>query len=162
MTIDTHDPYVGFHTTTGEIKRITLDNGLAPADGEEDVDGLIAHRIPSLLGLSQNDWHETKVWNGTEYITVARKPNPHSFWDAEANDWDWDPEPVFREIRAYRNNLLLGTDWVFSPDSPLTADQIQEVRDYRQLLRNLPSYITSKPTSLLEIEFPAPPTCLSS
>jgi len=41
-------------------------------------------------------------------------------------------------IRAARNQLLSQCDWTQLPDSPLTDEQKQAWRDYRQALRDLP------------------------
>jgi hypothetical protein len=37
-----------------------------------------------------------------------------------------------------RNHLLTTSDWTQLPDSPLTEEQKQAWREYRQLLRDLP------------------------
>lgn len=42
------------------------------------------------------------------------------------------------EIRARRDRLLAATDWAVLPDSPLDAQLLEEVKTYRQALRDVP------------------------
>lgn len=42
------------------------------------------------------------------------------------------------EIRARRDRLLAATDWTVLPDSPLDAQLLEEVKTYRQALRDVP------------------------
>lgn len=159
MTLDTSDPYVGYHTASGTLQRLSLDLGRAPVDGAEE-NGLIVHRIPHLGGLTEEEWMNTKIWNGTEYVTVDPKPNLHAFWNAETQEWDWDSEKVMTEVRMERDKLLSVTDFVLLPDAPLSDIQKEEVKIYRQALRDLPSLITWKIVNKYEVEFPVKPDFL--
>ena len=48
------------------------------------------------------------------------------------------------EIRARRDRLLAATDWAVLPDSPLDAQLLEEVKTYRQALRDVPE-LTNPP-----------------
>ena len=53
------------------------------------------------------------------------------------------PDPVLRDIiRIDRNALLAESDWTQAPDSPLSEEQKQLWRSYRQALRDLPATTT--------------------
>ena len=42
------------------------------------------------------------------------------------------------EIRTKRDALLVETDWTQLPDAPLSDDQKEQAREYRQMLRDIP------------------------
>lgn len=42
------------------------------------------------------------------------------------------------EIRTKRDALLAETDWTQLPDAPLSDDQKEQAREYRQMLRDIP------------------------
>jgi hypothetical protein len=52
---------------------------------------------------------------------------------------DYDAE--WAVVRAQRDAKLAASDWTQLPDVPLTAEQVQEWRTYREALRN----VTSQP-----------------
>lgn len=52
-----------------------------------------------------------------------------------------DQEQALENVRAYRNELLLASDYTQLPDVPLTAAQVQQWRVYRQALRDYPKLI---------------------
>jgi hypothetical protein len=61
--------------------------------------------------------------------------------DATAIEYVYTQRPieaVSDEMRAYRNHLLLDSDWSQLTDAPLTQEQVQLWQGYRQALRNLP------------------------
>lgn len=162
MTIpDENDSFVGYHTETGELMRIELDIGRSPADGIYKH-GLIVHRIGTLGGLTEDDWMRTKVWSGTEYITVPEKPNKYAFWDSTQSPpaWDWNVDSIMTEVRERRNYYLSITDWAVLPDAPLTEEQVEEVQAYREQLRNFPSTVTWKIADPDEAPIPARPSFL--
>lgn len=59
----------------------------------------------------------------------------------------WDVDVIvskgdaIKELRIYRNNLLLFSDWTQLPDTPLTDEQRTEWQVYRQLLRDYPASV---------------------
>lgn len=44
-------------------------------------------------------------------------------------------------LRAYRNDLLLRCDWTQLVDSPISAEQKEQWKSYRQALRDFPQYV---------------------
>tara|TARA_Y100001954_G_scaffold188367_1_gene201763 strand:- start:252 stop:509 length:258 start_codon:yes stop_codon:yes gene_type:complete len=58
------------------------------------------------------------------------------------------------DLRAMRNQMLMGTDWTQSPDSPLTDSQKTSWATYRQSLRD----ITDSATSLDNVTWPTKPS----
>jgi len=43
----------------------------------------------------------------------------------------------WNNIRSNRNALLAQTDWCVLPDAPFTPEQIEEIKTYRQKLRDI-------------------------
>jgi len=52
-----------------------------------------------------------------------------------------DQEQAMRDVRNWRNELLLESDYTQLPDAPLTAAQVAQWRVYRQALRDYPKQI---------------------
>lgn len=65
---------------------------------------------------------------------------------------DWKREE-WGNIRAFRQKLVTETDWTQMSDAPLTAEQVEAFKTYRQALRDIPqSY--SDPDSVVWPEKP--------
>ncbi len=64
-----------------------------------------------------------------------------------------DTDYLLSQIREQRNKLLTVCDWTQLPDSPLTDEQRELWRVYRQALRDLPETV-----DLNNPVFPTPPT----
>ena len=84
-------------------------------------------------------------------------PSPHlqrPKWNRTTQEWEEGitPEQVIsgikREIRDMRGVLLSACDWTQLSDSPLSTEKKLEWKVYRQLLRDLPSMITT-PTDVV-------------
>ena len=65
-------------------------------------------------------------------------------------------ERKWKEIKAKRNGLLKESDWAVLPDSPLSEEDIELVKQYRQALRDLPQTYSNPD----EVVFPNKPECL--
>lgn len=52
-----------------------------------------------------------------------------------------DQEQALKDVRNWRNELLLESDYTQLPDAPLTAAQVQQWRVYRQALRDYPKQV---------------------
>lgn len=59
----------------------------------------------------------------------------------------------WRNIKSQKNLLLVQTDWCVLPDSPLSLELIQAMKEYRQKLRD----ITKDFTNPDEVVFPTNP-----
>lgn len=57
------------------------------------------------------------------------------------NGWVLDTNALEIRIRAHRDTMLLGCDWIEFPSAKvrMSEQQIQEWLDYRQVLRDVPS-----------------------
>lgn len=67
--------------------------------------------------------------------------------DADINVMDY--------IRAWCRDVLQSTDWTQLPDSPLSAENKEKYRVFRQKVRDLPAKYNDN-TKLDEIEWPSP------
>jgi len=50
-------------------------------------------------------------------------------------------DEIMSQLREYRNQLLVSSDWTQLPDVPLDADAILAWKNYRQQLRDFPDTI---------------------
>lgn len=77
-------------------------------------------------------------------------PLPCAFVD---QTWVADKTALAQRVRFERDGLLAACDWTVLPDAPLTAEQQQAWRNYRQQLRDLP-HVASWP---FEVQWPTQP-----
>jgi len=63
------------------------------------------------------------------------------------------PNVMDAEIRELRNAMLKDTDWTQMPDAPLTEEQKEKYRIYRQKLRDLPAEFYDI-INIEQVEFP--------
>ena len=70
------------------------------------------------------------------------------------------PEPttveLAKQVRATRDALLAETDYLVMPDYPISAEELDAVKTYRQALRDIPMQ-SGFPTS---VEYPPKPEVL--
>ena len=62
---------------------------------------------------------------------------------------------VMLYIRSWCRDVLQSTDWTQLPDSPLSAEDKEKYRVFRQKVRDLPAKYNDD-TKLDEIEWPTP------
>lgn len=60
---------------------------------------------------------------------------------------------LWEQLRVARNKKLTSCDWTQLSDAPITAEQVEAWRLYRQALRDLPQTVTD-PT---QVQWPTPP-----
>lgn len=107
------------HTLLGMNIHLS-DNSVMPyayrVDGTEDNDGFICQAVK----------HDYISGNFTEIN--------------ECPDWKikLEKEVLSLDIRAKRNNLLSDTDHLIQSDYPISDEKKQEIKVYRQALRNIP------------------------
>ena len=70
---------------------------------------------------------------------------------------DKQTKDKWNNIRSNRNGLLAQTDWCVLPDAPFTPEQIEEIKIYRQQLRD----ITTDFTNPDDVVFPDLPEFLN-
>ena len=96
------------------------DNSIIPyayrVDGEEDNDGFICQAVK----------HDYISGNFTEIN--------------ECPDWkiQLEKEVLSLDVRLERNNLLSNTDHLIQSDYPISDEKKQEIKAYRQALRDIP------------------------
>ena len=140
-------------TATGEVAHI-----IEPSDENALTDGQIVDEYLVVEVPFEEDATElltVKVYNreSKSWANRAPKPSPVHYWDGK---WVLDTEMLQKEIRAKRNYLLSKTDWTQVPDAPVTEQQKESWRKYRQQLRDLPDAHINV-TSLKEVVWPEQP-----
>jgi len=66
---------------------------------------------------------------------------------------DFTIDEQWAEVRSTRNNLLYDTDWTQNTDNKLTGQAKQDMKDYRQTLRD----VTDDFNDPGDVIFPVPP-----
>ena len=130
----------------------TFDNLYSFAD--ETTESLISSSIfcvvepntPPSASEYQSITEITPVRSGSVYVQTYSIQDLSSDEIQEVNDNRWDI------IRKKRDELLLNSDWVVLPHSPITGSNLNEWIQYRQGLRD----VTSQ-SSPFEITWPTKP-----
>lgn len=65
------------------------------------------------------------------------RPHPEAEWGGSAWILPSDLDVLWAPIRARRDDLLRASDWALLPDSPLSSEQQEGWRQYRQALRDI-------------------------
>ena len=80
-----------------------------------------------------------------EYSALADWCNQHNAMIVDQGDYYEAvpvPEPttdeLAKQVRATRDALLAETDYLVMPDYPISADELDAVKTYRQALRDVP------------------------
>lgn len=101
-----------------------------------------SNSFPGAIELTDKQAATLVDYNG--FVNIARTdegvivtPNTEAWeaWKAE------QPDPsilVAEEVRQQRNTLLSETDWTQLNDAPLTDEEKEKYRTYRQALRDIP------------------------
>ncbi len=133
LIYETDDEYILEH----ENIRIIADKKQC---GEDYVSYLTAE-LDKVLQSQKNAKNFVRLEDG-EVVEVTEPPQPRL---TEYSKW--------QIIREKRNQLLVESDWTQMPDVPLTAEQRQAWRKYRQELRDLPQTFRKAD----EVVWPIPP-----
>ena len=98
--------------------------------------------FPGAIGLTDGQAQTLLDYNGfvsieqnEDGMTVTPNTEAWEAWKAE------QPDPsilVAEEVRQQRNTLLSETDWTQLNDAPLTDEEKEKYRTYRQALRDIP------------------------
>lgn len=98
--------------------------------------------FPGAIALTDEQAQTLLDYNGfvvieqtEEGVTVTPNTEAWEAWKAE------QPDPsilVAEEVRQQRNTLLSETDWTQLNDAPLTDEEKEKYRTYRQALRDIP------------------------
>lgn len=174
MTINTIVYYLAYvDTSTNEIKHVDINGGVTPEEGvSEDGSERIVHIYDNLteMDMSLSDFCNTRYFNpGTgAFMSRSNRPNEYYDWDSTITSWIINRDGLLSHIRGIRNDLLLSTDWTQNSDSPLSIEQKEEARIYRQELRDfmatVATLINDTPEvygNLDNIPWPVAPTFLA-
>lgn len=140
-------------TQFGEVAHV-----IEPADDNALTDGQMVDDYLVVEVPFESDVTElltTKVYNADsgKWSNRAPKPSPAHYWN---NGWQLDTDMIQKELRIRRTLLLSKSDWTQAADSPLSEQDKQAWREYRQALRDLPNDYADI-QSLDEVEFPQQP-----
>jgi hypothetical protein len=89
-------------------------------------------------------------------ITNTPDPTEQEQLEARVVNFENIKQRRFDELRNYRNNLLIRSDWTIVNDSPLPVGIQSSWREYRQNLRDLPNQ-SNAPDRFLIAEWPLSP-----
>lgn len=144
--------------TTGDIERVGIRQGTHPEEGIYEGQRILYHYEP-IEDLEQFIY--THYYSERLSALVTREPRPNSLATWNGLAWEWNKEEFLNQIRRERNYVISTTDWALSADTPLSPEQVEEVKQYRQALRDLPSIIDlNVVTKLEEIPWPTKPSFL--
>ena len=105
---------------------------------------LVIQKEPVLsLTNYQNIVEQTPIQSGSVYVQT---------YSVEDVDSDEVNESKWEYIRKKRDELLLETDWVVLPHSPITGSNLEEWIQYRQDLRNITNEVNP-----FELNWPTKP-----
>ena len=100
-------------------------NGFFPTDIYPDMDTIPTPNIE----LTQSEWREAR--RNSRYRVINGVHTEVPFTNDEEN------EKQLISIKLERDSLLLGSDWVVLPHSPITGSELNEWITYRQSLRDI-------------------------
>jgi hypothetical protein len=163
------DLYIKFiaivNTETGEIENISTVPG-----GQIPEEGFIVGTNPAKerFHLLTEDWGGYDILQIQEqfyrannaWVSRGPKPTKYHKWNLSNTSWEQNWNSFLVDIRKERNKRLAASDWTQFADNPLGESVKASWRNYRNLLRDIPSvYAESSPSisSLEHIEWPEPP-----
>ena len=141
--------------STKEIYRIGIYQSVRPDEGVQPNGDIIVYWYEPIPNTEE--FMETKYYSDTsveKFLDRPVRPNPVAKWNGVG--WEWSPDAFLRLIRAYRNKLLLETDWAVLADTPFTEEQLVEIKAYRQALRDFT--VTEDPDTYISVEVAPWPT----
>ena len=105
--------------------------------------------------VNDSTFAETNIWRNNQWSTRDARPSNYHVWQDFA--WTFDSASFWTGIRYKRAMLLEECDWTQMPDVGLPDSTITAWRNYRQLLRDVPSTYSSA-TSESDITWPTKPS----
>ncbi len=79
------------------------------------------------------------IYNPNTCLLVTKRPTNGGYvWDTNSEAWILTMTSQQNYIRRIRNLELARTDKYVLPDYPLTAEQVEGAKTYRQTLRDVP------------------------
>jgi hypothetical protein len=148
---------------TGRVEGVHTPTANMPEEGlHEDIGKrLIKLTEANLPEEKCKEWgyFQMNYWFNKTTMTfekVGLRPNDFATYDFSTNSWTWPREEILELIRRERNGRLLVTDWTQISDNSLTDSQREQVRVYRQELRDMMTSV-GNPATLADVSWPTPP-----
>lgn len=102
-----------------------------------------SHKLSNIeLNLPEgSSWIEGEYSSNDHYIkdgaavSLPAKPDYPADFDYSLEQWVWDEDQSWDDLRSERDKLLAASDWTQAPDAPVNQ---AEWATYRQQLRDLP------------------------
>lgn len=129
--------YIAHILPNGEIQALRLPKGANNTpEGDYPEDGTfikyIAFEIDNRPLFIENHYYD---FNTDSFVARQPRPNPAAYW--QNSSWVWDVDNLLSFVREERAVKLFASDWTQVPDAPLTPEQVEEARVYRQALRDM-------------------------
>lgn len=148
---------------SGQVNRVELAPNInAPADGATTEDNTLIKYVNA-----DTDAHElimNKYWNFQVQGFLMKDPRPNlaAVWTNVNGvyQWEWNHDDLMVLIRAERNEKLIETDWAVLPDNAFTVEQENEIKTYRQNLRDVPAGVSEDISSSDDVAWPTKPDFL--
>lgn len=147
------------NTQTGRLERISLpqvkidSEGFTP-DGSQRIIHVHENALPAgckdLSYFMDYHWFDSST---NTFKFTGLPPNKHATWNFESLDWTWNHEDLVKDVRMIRDQLLTACDWTQALDAPLSEQELQSWRDYRQQLRDITDHLDGV-TSVQEVVWP--------
>lgn len=140
--------------SNGECFHImNIQSSYAYAEKQEGPENTFYTELPS--DTDDSTFMSVKYWKDDQWHD--RDPCPGDYYDWENEEWVFNNTFLWKDIKGQRNALLNSSDWSQMPDAPLTDEQKEVWRLYRQVLRDIPAD-QSDVTNPDQIGWPAPPS----
>lgn len=146
--------YLVYHDDEGDIKLLRPAKGTNPDEGSTDPNGWTIRYYYYDID-NRGDWMDTHWWNGTTWVSRSAKPNRVATWTNGA--WSWDAEDFKNLVREERNRRLSASDWAVLPDSTITGNDLELLKEYRRDLRNFTTITMPTSGRLDDLIWPAKP-----
>lgn len=148
--------YVSFIDSNGEILTVKGASKINnPEEGYDDFNKwtvvYLRENIEDFNLFIKNNYYD---FSTDSFKSREPKPNTEAYWNN--NSWTWDQEKFLDSVRRERTNRLYACDWTQLPDSPLSDEDKELWRTYRQQLRDITNDLSGI-SSLDEITWPESP-----
>lgn len=138
----------------GEINAVRDPSNINLYTDRQILNGKLLVFIPDDTNI--NNLLKEKYWNFTQETFLDRPVKPGFYYHWENQEWTLNVSELRAELGRMRNLRLRAADWTQLPDVTLTPAKIQEWRDYRQALRDLPALYPDI-THIDDVVWPTPP-----
>ena len=148
--------YICTVTSDGHIRtmRVALKSNF-PEEGYNSESGLTTiHIRDDITDHGKFILENYYDFSSSSFQTRDPQPNSIAIWENGA--WTWYHEDFLNLVRTQRDRRLYACDWTQLPDSPLSDEDKELWRTYRQQLRDITNDLSGI-SSLDEITWPESP-----